>query len=324
LAAPLLSATITDGKRDSPVRPIVLFVAIACVAVCAVLALFAAAGSSVGAQPVPRLSRPAVVAGWSLLALALLASLGYAIVSWVRGRRPSGADTGEKPLAVWPLFLISLAALAVLLVGGALFLSLYKPPQMRQDVAPVVQVPEDEEPARPLVEERVPLLLDPATIRTVLLVAAGAAALVLFALAMARAVRASREPGAGSEEVREGLRRELAAALRVSLEEILAEEDYRQAVIACYLRMEQGFGTAGFPRAAAETPLEFLERVMREAGVAGPGVGPALATLTRLYEFARFSEHPVRPADRSEAVSSLRALEGALAGGLRAPVGSRQ
>jgi hypothetical protein len=39
-----------------------------------------------------------VIAGW-----ILLASLGNAIVSWVRGRKPSEADTGEKPLKVWPL-----------------------------------------------------------------------------------------------------------------------------------------------------------------------------------------------------------------------------
>jgi hypothetical protein len=51
-------------------------------------------------------------------------------------------------------------------------------------------------------------------------------------------------------------------------------------------------------------------------------VGPSLASLTRLYELAHFSTHAVRPDDRSEAVSSLRALEDALAGGFLAREGA--
>jgi len=245
-------------------------------------------------------------------------------VAWVRGRRPRASAPEEKPVPSWPLFLASLAALVVLLGAAGVFFALYKPPRITEDVTPITSASVVEEPPQTSEEqEQTEPHLYGGSIRSILLVAAGVAALLLLALVVARAARASREHRVESEERLDGLRRELTAALRVSLEAIFAEEDCRQAVIACYLRMEQGFGAAGLPRAPAETPFEFLERVAREAGVAGPGLGPALAVLTRLYELARFSQHLVRHADRSAAVRSLRELEEVLAGGLRAPQRAR-
>jgi hypothetical protein len=111
----------------------------------------------------------------------------------------------------------------------------------------------------------------------------------------------------------EGRRRAAArAALRRAVEEALegieAEGDARRAVIAAYARMEAVLGAGGLPRRAAEAPLEYLARVVLEAGVPAA----AAARLTKLFEWARFSQHPVDAGMKADALESLRAVRSAL------------
>jgi Domain of unknown function (DUF4129) len=96
----------------------------------------------------------------------------------------------------------------------------------------------------------------------------------------------------------------LAAAARVSLEEVLSEPDARRAVILAYRRMEQELGDAGWPRRPSETPYEYLERVFERAGVPST-LG---AVLTERYELARFGHHDITETDRETAVRVLREL----------------
>jgi hypothetical protein len=64
----------------------------------------------------------------------------------------------------------------------------------------------------------------------------------------------------------------------------------------------------GEPRAAWETPREYLSRVFADLG---PSVAAA-ATLTELYEEAHFADHQVAAAMRERAIEALSTLRDAL------------
>jgi hypothetical protein len=107
-------------------------------------------------------------------------------------------------------------------------------------------------------------------------------------------------PGADSEDFDL-----LFAGLRMP--EPTVEPDPRRAVISCYLRLLEVAASKGPGRREAETPTEYLLRALarNEAAVA-PGT-----SLTKLFERARYSQLPVAESMRSEAISALRALQGA-------------
>jgi hypothetical protein len=116
-------------------------------------------------------------------------------------------------------------------------------------------------------------------------------------------------PGDAEEDVT-GLRRAVASGsdARRRL------DDARAAIIACYAAMERSLTEAGAARAAADTPDELLTR----ATAAGIVRGDAAGRLTGLFYEARFSSHPMSPAERDEADRAL----GELAAGLHAPASS--
>jgi len=300
------------------VRASILSVAATTLVAAVLICLYVVAARPLQAPPIPRLSPPVVLSAWTVLALALMGAVGAALAHWLRHRRRRRAKVAHKGFPMWFLAAISVGGMVLTLVVAAVILSLMKPPPIEsaQDAPQTSQVP------IPRVEGpeeivRTPRVLDKNTVALILIVMAVAGTAVLIGILIARRVKEERGRLAMDDEELAGLRRELAAGFRVSLEEILAEADYRQAVIACYQRMEQSFASAGYPRAAPEAPLEYLERVVRDARVADSARGDArlrqaLVALTGLYEIARFSEHAVLPEDRADAVSSLRILEGAL------------
>ncbi|MHB1522612.1 MAG: DUF4129 domain-containing protein [Candidatus Dormibacteria bacterium] len=101
-----------------------------------------------------------------------------------------------------------------------------------------------------------------------------------------------------------GLPEELAGALDAGLEELESSSDPRRAVLLSYARMERTLGERGLPRQQFETHLEYLERALR-----GLRASPrSLRRLTDLFELARYSQHEVRPTDRSEAEAALAQL----------------
>ena len=109
---------------------------------------------------------------------------------------------------------------------------------------------------------------------------------------------------------RRALAESLEEAVADGLQELDDEQDPRRAVIAAYSRMESVLARGGFGRLAAETPYEYLERVLEAAGLAP---GPA-TRLTDLFEEARFSEHALTGVDRTAAISALEAIRAELAG----------
>ena len=100
----------------------------------------------------------------------------------------------------------------------------------------------------------------------------------------------------------------LARAVAESLEDLEAEPDARRAIIYCYARFERAAAASRLERRPSWTPSEF----MREALGSRPLPQRSLATLTGLFEVARFSDHRLGPGERARAIRALDDLKAAL------------
>jgi len=76
------------------------------------------------------------------------------------------------------------------------------------------------------------------------------------------------------------------------------------AVRAAYAAARVALEPMGVPPRSPETPYEYLDRVREDA----PTAERPLATLTRLFEVARFSHHPVTPAMKADAIAAYQAI----------------
>ena len=88
----------------------------------------------------------------------------------------------------------------------------------------------------------------------------------------------------------------------------LAHGSPRNAIVACWLRLEDDVAAAGLPRHVAETSAEFTTRVL-----ASYALDPsAVIELAALYREARFSLHTMEQADRDRALVALRNVHSSL------------
>jgi Domain of unknown function (DUF4129) len=102
------------------------------------------------------------------------------------------------------------------------------------------------------------------------------------------------------------------AALAAALDEVLAdtlddlraEQDPRQAVIRTYARMESTFAAYGVPREEAETPQEYVERVLDQLQVSLYSV----RRVTQLFARAKFSVHEIDGGMKDDAIEALVGL----------------
>ena len=78
----------------------------------------------------------------------------------------------------------------------------------------------------------------------------------------------------------------------------------RNAIVRCWLRLEESVGAAGLPRERYETAAEFTVRVLHRLDLDPRAIGE----LARLYREARFSEHELGEDARSAARSALESL----------------
>lgn len=76
----------------------------------------------------------------------------------------------------------------------------------------------------------------------------------------------------------------------------------RNAVVACWVALEEGLARAGLAPAPSETSLDLTLRVLQRWEVDPQ----TLSDLAALYREARFSRHPITAAQRDEAVAALR------------------
>jgi hypothetical protein len=87
------------------------------------------------------------------------------------------------------------------------------------------------------------------------------------------------------------------------------------AVVACWVLLEQAAADAGVRRRPAETPTELTERVL--AGYAVSAV--VLGELADLYREARYSGHRLGEPERDRARAALTVVRAELAGPVRRP-----
>jgi Domain of unknown function (DUF4129) len=96
----------------------------------------------------------------------------------------------------------------------------------------------------------------------------------------------------------------LADAVETSIDDLRNERDPRRAVVAAYAQMERALTAHGLGRDPAEAPLEYLARVLRGLRVRES----AVVTLTRLFEYAKFSAHEIDAAMKQDAIDALAAI----------------
>jgi hypothetical protein len=109
----------------------------------------------------------------------------------------------------------------------------------------------------------------------------------------------------------ETLESALRADVETTIDDLRRERDPRLAVIAAYAQMERTLARHGLRRRPAEAPLEYLARVLRGLEVRES----AVATLTALFEYAKFSPHEIDAAMKEEAIGALAAMRADLARG---------
>jgi hypothetical protein len=133
------------------------------------------------------------------------------------------------------------------------------------------------------------------------------AVLLGVAISLGAAARQRRQQGAALDE-----QAPLAAALDKividSLDDLRSERDPRLAVIRAYARMEQTFAAHGVPREKADTPLEYLARVLEGLNVSASSA----RGLTELYERAKFSSHAIDETMKDDAIFALAGLRAEL------------
>jgi hypothetical protein len=100
------------------------------------------------------------------------------------------------------------------------------------------------------------------------------------------------------------------AAVEAAISALDSTRDPRQAVIAAYAAMERTFAARDLGRLAPEAPREYLTRVLTVS--AAPA--DQAATITRLFEEARFSTHPIPETARTRTLAALSALRATMGG----------
>lgn len=155
-------------------------------------------------------------------------------------------------------------------------------------------------PLGTVVNAAVPILA--AVALAVLLVIVLAAVLRQVRLA-ARIRAADGEPvvESATQTADEAVRRQLRAGVAAALAHLDESADPRQAVLGCWLRLEDVVARSGAARAPAETSAELARRVLTAYAVEPS----RLDRLHRLYEAARYSIGQVPEQARDEARASL-------------------
>ncbi|GAA4358870.1 DUF4129 domain-containing protein [Angustibacter luteus] len=89
----------------------------------------------------------------------------------------------------------------------------------------------------------------------------------------------------------------------------------RNAIVACWLDLEDAVEASGVSPAPHQTAEELTQRVLRELAVDPSSIGD----LARLYREARFSRHAMGEADRAAAQSAIERLHADLGAGAVPP-----
>ena len=290
------------ARRDGPfdgARPVLLLCALAG------LLLVVAAAATPDGLPFVRHLQPAqvvvpdtpAIADYLLVALCVALVVAALILRAIAWRRQGAEEPAQGP---WWARVVAFAAWLVLLkllvtssLAQRTFHELalrFRGRRMHNDVNPRAGHHLAQATSRPL-----GIAL---TIVIALLLAAAVAAIV-FLVRKERGDAPPREDEAGDFRL----------TVDASIDDLLAIEDPRKAVIACYARMEAFVASSGIIHLSSDTPLEFFARVLSHHHVPHG----AVERLTGLFEVAKFSSHPVTDQMRREALKSLRDVRGVVA-----------
>lgn len=132
-----------------------------------------------------------------------------------------------------------------------------------------------------------------------LFVLGGAVLLVIWGVARATRVL----PGTDVEPVADS-GPAVARVIDAVLAELASSADPRAVVITAYARMEGALDEDGLQRRPSEAPHEYLERALGRLQVSRS----AVHRLTRLFEYARFSDHDVDQDMADEAKGALNSI----------------
>lgn len=99
--------------------------------------------------------------------------------------------------------------------------------------------------------------------------------------------------------------------------DLLSAGSPRNAIVACWIDLEESTVAAGLSRLNTETAAEYVERVLGTWAVDPV----ALAELAELFREARYSGHPISEAQRDQARSALTRVHADLAAAQTAPPG---
>lgn len=227
--------------------------------------------------------------GFTIFLVAYVATIPFAIWAYLLQKRERrSGDEGKSGRG-----LLANLALFVVVVGAAFAIVGMRHARGQQ---PRIQIPTALSPKggkpKPAAAPQEPQFQWSVVVAAAVLGAAG-----LGAYAIVR----RRKP-----ELREGaaLTEALAFALDDAIDDVRAETDPRRAVIKAYARMEQILGAYGLPRAAAETPYEYLARTLQTLATSAASV----ERLTDLFERAKFSLHDIGPEMREDAIAALTAV----------------
>ncbi|MEE4543782.1 DUF4129 domain-containing protein [Streptomyces sp. V4-01] len=143
-------------------------------------------------------------------------------------------------------------------------------------------------------------------ILTGIAIALAAALVVVAGVFLWRQVRrmAPHEAQEPYDAVDDDERELLAQAVDSGRRALLAGDDPRAAVIACYAAMEESLAASGVVRRASDSPQDLLERAVAK----GLPAGDAAADLTALFREARYSRHPMDAGHRERAQAALTAI----------------
>ena len=99
-------------------------------------------------------------------------------------------------------------------------------------------------------------------------------------------------------------------AMGAGLRELQEHTDPRQAIIACYARLEHLLMDYGMPVAQHLTPQEYMSTALQDLDLPLD----IFADLVRLFELARYSLYPLDDAARTKAITHLEQLKAHLEG----------
>ena len=258
---------------------------------------------------VPALSTPLYV----IMLLIVLAGVGLSLLVSIlqRHRGPRSPERPREPEAPKPFWQSAITMLAwIALVGVGLNWLIRRGPQVQEFLARLrAEVGAIRESlgagTQPMVDQVSSSTAGYTLFVMVVVIYGGLALVALWVLFEER----SYAPGSAPREDPHVL--QVRRAMQAGLRELRQHADPRQAIIACYARLEYLLEDHGVPAYEHLTPQEYM-------GVALRGLDlplDAFSGLIRLFELARYSLHPLDDVARAAATSHLERLTAHLEGG---------